>query len=180
MPRQYTSYIHVHYQEPDDEYDDELTISCCIDERYDLLAHEIANAGDDVFGDYLEDIKKLSNGYYEVVYNSCMDSESDGYGYEMYSYEVVDGFVSFKKTFKAYLIGTYWHHIMPKVHAFQDLFTKSWGVDFDYGGAGLAVSGLFLPKALFIRYIRCKVPNYDPGWGKEFKAKINSPLWWRR
>ena len=129
-----------------------------------LLDLELDNNG--IPEGWVDELKKYPSGFYELHYDSYTDHEYCD-GYIAYSYEVACEILSMKKSWKAWVYYLLDEKIYPKLDFLCSLFLPHWRIDFEYGGAGLCKTKLFLPKALWIRFIRPK--HYAKNmWGENY------------
>jgi hypothetical protein len=171
MAKNYIDYI---YLDTPSDYPEDLQIIVFEDEDSSLLKFEMCNC--DLPYEWKEELNLYPSGYYKLEYDYCMDSESVD-GYKCYEYAVLSTIVSVKPSFIARLIELKLKSNLV-YYMLLGLFTKCWKIDYYYGSAGLTSKALYLPQALWLRFIAYRW--HDAGWGMGYKPKLNLPYPWSK
>lgn len=142
----------------------------------DFLDYQIREAGVD--DDDLEFWKDKPSGYYLVKYEWHNEQDySEGWpcGPE---YCVFDGFT---EATPAPIMGRFCdfhkNRWLPFWDAFFSIFRKQWSVDFEYGGAGVGTHSMWLPHAIYVRYVK---PKRYASWGENWTKVSLRGGWWDR
>ncbi len=165
-----TGKVYVYFEnEPEtEEFDGELTMHSCVSSERCLFTGELEYAGlnDEWWGDY----PKPTTGFYELEYEWDTEDERYDTGHVAYTYAVVVGIISMKKSLKARLLWQWNLVIIPKVDLLCSVFQRRWGVDFNYGGAGISSREMYLIPAIWRRFVSHRY--FLPSWGPGYKATL--------
>ena len=116
-----------------------------------ILDMELDNAG--VPDDWKERLTQLKKGFYEIRYTSYEESESDGSGYTLFTYQAVGDLISIKKSFKA-RVKYYAERVADFFDIVKDLFRKVWTIEeqahnFGFSHGPYYLWGSFFKKITF-------------------------------
>lgn len=168
------SYCHVTAKDP--EYDDEAYPSPLVDN--DLFEYEMSSCGL-YHDDHIEFFNNLKTGYYKIEYTVGKDSETCD-GYTLYEWDEIEEYLS---ATPAPFYGRWLYYskrAQYKWGSFLNHFLPVWSIDWDYGGAGITSSNLYLPQVLFYKVWNCKnFPKwgYVPSWGPGFTSTRIRKYW---
>lgn len=122
--------------------------------------------------DWAEMLVKYPSGFYELKFNT--ETETESWEMPHIRYEVLTDLVSLIPSWRARRL-YHWNNLLNWVsNHFWAIFGRTWRVEWEYGGAGVARSNLFWPQALYLKYIRS--PK-KASWGPDFTVcRIIGPL----
>lgn len=158
----------------EEEFDAETSVIPLVED--DFLDFESSQSGFDE--ESLEFFKGKPCGYYRVKYDSYTDAEyCDGWKISP-DYLVFSGF---EEAWPAPIWGRVYEFHKYKWLPFWDatfsLFRKQWSVDFEYGGVGVGTASMWLPKALYVRFVN---PKPYTSWGENWTQISLRGGWWDR
>jgi len=165
-----------YWEAPDPDYDDPgAAIPLVGGDLFEYEMHEIGLYEDD----HVEFFNKLKTGYYKIQYVKGRDGEYDG-PYTLYEYDVIESYESAEHSQHARWL--YWkYRLNYRWQMFAEIFQKVWGLDWDYGGAGISSKNMYFPKALFLKIKSSKYypgKRHEPSWGPGYVyAKIRKNYW---
>lgn len=146
-------YVETHDQDEDGPYKHLIAL------KDDIFSFEQQNGTPD---EWQETINKLPDGYYQIECEYDMEQDfCDGYATSE-PYPVLSDYIPI---FYPSLIARicYWQNVLEDLFdKILALFDKHWSIDYYFGeGGGVGSSGMYLPKALWRRFVNPKCP-----WGK--------------
>lgn len=159
-----TTFVYFVNEPASEGFDEELSMMSPYNDRECQLAYELDNVG--LESEWLEglDMKQYPTGFYEVEYEWDTESEYVD-GYIAYTYSIIVGIVSMRKSFKARLVWWKKMNIEPAIDMFFSLFQRRWGIDIEYGGIGHGSSGYWLPQVL---WRRATLGHRELPWGPDY------------